>query len=306
MKITTGTKRAPAKLLLYGVEGVGKTTLAASAPFPLFIDLEGGSNHLDVARVECRDWATFQEVLAHAEQGIGTHCTLVLDTFDWLERAIVEYMLKRDNKSSVEEYGFGKGYKLLEEEENKLLARLDRLRDLGWNIVILAHSKVVKFEEPGGEAYDRHELKCEKRGSALIKEWADAVIFANFHTDVIKKDGKAKAVGGTERVMYTTRTAAYDAKNRAGLGSPLSMDPGHLAGLYVTPAGKSVAPLAWDSASIQKIVKDLDQEQVLAFLVAKKLLSATSTINDAPVSTLEMIVAHPDRFVAGVKSHSAA
>ncbi len=71
-------------------------------------------------------------------------------------------------------------------------------------------------------AYDRWELKLNKKTTkqtaSIVKEWADAVLFANYKTIVMTtKEGKKKAQGGQQRVLYTEHAATWDAKNRWGL-----------------------------------------------------------------------------------------
>ena len=57
----------------------------------------------------------------------------------------------------------------------------------------------------------------------LTHKWADMVLFANFFVDTVKDGSRVKGIGGQERYLYTERHAAYDAKNRHGLPSEISM-----------------------------------------------------------------------------------
>lgn len=223
LNITRGKKSRPQKIAFYGPEGVGKTTLASQLPSPLFLDCEGGTDHLDVARVEIRTIQDFREACVFLMREPHDFKSVVIDTADWLAERDVEEMLKEDDKKSVEDYGFGKGYKKAEERFHDLLTLLDRVRKAGLHVVLLAHSKVIKFEEPDKSgSYDRYELKLEKKIAPLLKEWCDALLFINFETRIVEREkgnqeGKKRAIGGKKRLLHCERGAAYDAKNRHGM-----------------------------------------------------------------------------------------
>ena len=108
LNITRGVIQRPQKVVIYGPEGIGKTSLASKFPAPLFIDTEGGSAHLDVARIECRQsWQELIEtVKAVAEQDVCK--TLIIDTADWAEQLAVEHLCKKYNQPSIESFGYGK------------------------------------------------------------------------------------------------------------------------------------------------------------------------------------------------------
>lgn len=223
LKITRGKKSRPQKVVIYGPEGVGKSTLASQFPKPLFADCEGGTDHIDLARVEIGSIADFRETCLYLirdnSEGFQSFIT---DTADWLAARDVEEMLAEDERGSVEDYGYGKGYKKAEERFLEILALLDRVRRAGVHVVLLAHSKVAKFEEPDKSgSYDRYELKLEKKIAPLLKEWCDALLFLNFETRLVERtkgqEGKKRAVGGTKRLLFCEHEAAFDAKNRHGM-----------------------------------------------------------------------------------------
>lgn len=223
MNITRGKIRKAQKVVIYGSEGIGKSTFASQFPDPLFIDTEGSTNHLDVARM---DSPSSWEMLAQQIKWVYENkpCkTLVIDTADWAEKLCSAYVVATRGQGSIksiEEFGYGKGYTFLEEEFVKMLHKLQELVDAGINVVITAHAIMRKFEQPDEMgAYDRWELKLHnKRVAPLIKEWADMILFANYKTLVVKdsKTGKSKGQGG-HRVMYTTHSPVWDAKNRHDL-----------------------------------------------------------------------------------------
>ena len=226
MQINSGKLSRTQKCVFYGCEGVGKSTFAAKFPKPLFADLEGGTAHLDVPRIaDLNTWETLlsciDELIAD-KQGFET---FVLDTADWAERMCSAYLCKKYKKTGIEDFGYGKGYQYLAEEFAGMLAKLTALQNSGMHIVVLAHSTIRKLELPEENGtYDHYELKCSKTVSPLIKEWSDGLLFANYRTYIqASANGKGKAVGGKERVLYTEHTAFCDAKNRWGLTGVLPL-----------------------------------------------------------------------------------
>lgn len=212
MRIKNGKITRAQKCVMYGCEGIGKTTFASKFPKPLFIDLEGGSAHLDVDRVEDVDtWDGLLGVIGELIENRQGFETFVLDTADWAERLCVNHICAKYKKLGIEDFGYGKGYQYLGEEYAKMLLKLTELQNLGMHILVLAHSTIKKLELPEETgSYDHYELKCTKTVSPLLKEWSDALLFLNFRTIVqTSTDGKSKAVGGAkESSIRRTRRSA--------------------------------------------------------------------------------------------------
>lgn len=228
--IISGVQRTAIKTLIYGPEGIGKSTLAAMWPNPIFIDLEGGTNQLPVVRLETpSSWSMLRAELTAIKNREIPCSTVVIDTMDAAERMCAEYIMARDGKKSIEEWGYGKGYTILQEEFGRLLDYLTDTAASGINVVVLGHSTMRKFERPDESgAYDRFELKLTKQVSPMVKEWADMVLFCDYKTYVeTNKSGKAKATGGA-RVIRTTHAPTWDAKNRFGLPDELPLKLGEM------------------------------------------------------------------------------
>ena len=226
-EISRGVQQKPVKACVYGTEGVGKTTFASAWPDAVFIDVEDGSGHYDVARLPrpTEWWGLLAEVEAAA--GMDEVGTLVIDTVDAAEALCTAHVLTVKKWKGIEDAGYGKGYTYLAEEFAKLLDALDKVADAGKNVVLLAHAQIRKFEQPDEMgAYDRWELKLQKKCAPLVKEWCDLLLFANYKTDVmVSADGsKMKATGGKKRMMYAAHAATYDAKNRLGLPDEMPFD----------------------------------------------------------------------------------
>lgn len=225
MKITTGKKKTPQKVVIYGPEGIGKTTFASKFPNPLFIDTEDGSGHVDVMRFEemPKSWDLLMQQVEYVLQNGDSCKTIVIDTADWSETLCKEKLCSKNKWSSIAEPGYGAGYVELEKEFGKLLNLCTQINKKGHHVVIIAHSQMRKFEQPDQTgSYDRYELKLEKKTAALLKEWADALIFLNYQTFITNKNksGSGKATGG-KRVMYLNHLPVLDAKNRWGLSEEM-------------------------------------------------------------------------------------
>jgi len=227
MNITKGKKTIPYKVVIYGPEGIGKSTMASQFPAPVYIDTEGSTARMDVERFDTPN--TLDDVLSDLDQLYKEdhgYKTLVIDTMDKLELMINDKVCQEQNVTGIEAIGYGKGYTFASEKVNKLLAKLDALRmSKGMNIVIICHGQMRKFEQPDEMgAYDRWELKLSKKVAPMIKEWADMVLFANYKTYVIKTETGSKKAQGGKRVMYTTHNPAWDAKNRDSLPEMMDFD----------------------------------------------------------------------------------
>ena len=234
-EITGGKIPHARKVLVYGPEGVGKSTFASRFPQPLFIDTEGSTRNLDVMRLPTpTSWPMLLDEVATVAQERPCQ-TLVIDTADWAERMCARDLCMMKGWQGIEDAGWGKGYTYLAERFGQLLNLLEDVVRTGIHVVVTAHAKINKFEQPDEMGtYDRWELKLEKKTAPMLKEWADMILFANYKTIVVKdSNGKAKGQGGHQRVMYTTHTAAWDAKNRDDLPDMLSFDYNQIAHLFV-------------------------------------------------------------------------
>ena len=230
LRISNGLINRPQKVVIYGPEGIGKSTLAADFPGALIADTEGGTAHMNVCRV---DWgSTWDDLLKTVEEvasSKGVCETFVLDTADWAEQLCVQHVLESHPingkpAKGIEDYGYGKGYTYVAEEFAKLLAGLNKVIANGINVVVTAHAKMRKFEQPDEiGAYDRWEMKLSKQAMPLLKEWADMILFCNYQTHVVTTENKNKKAQGGKRVMYTTHHPCWDAKNRHGLPDKLDM-----------------------------------------------------------------------------------
>lgn len=240
MQVISGKVHKAKKVVLYGPEGIGKSTLAAKFPRPVFIDTEGSTTEMEVDRLpKPSSWEMLKQQVAWVKQQGTRFGTLVVDTIDWAELLCNESVCADHQKKGIEDFGYGKGYVYSEEEFGRFLNLLTDVIESGINVVLNAHSQIVKFEQPDEMgAYDRYQLKLGKktgsRTAALVKEWADMVLFINYKTFSVATDSgsnKHKGQGGV-RTVYATHHPAWDAKNRHGLPDEFPLDYAHIAHIF--------------------------------------------------------------------------
>ena len=239
MNIITGKLPAAKRVVIYGAEGIGKSTLASQCPDPLFIDTEGSTTHMDVKRFEApTSWQMLLDQVQYVINNPTVCRTLVLDTADWAEQMEITDLCRKKGWDGLEGAGYGKGYQYSAEEFGKLLNKLTEVVNKGVNVVVTAHATLRKVELPEElGAYDHWEMKTSKKVAPMIKEWADVVLFCNYQVNVVNTDGKGtmkgknKAQGG-RRVIHTTHTPFWDAKNRFGMPEELPLEYASIAPLF--------------------------------------------------------------------------
>lgn len=222
-KFTKGKTLNAPKVVVYGVEGIGKSTFASKFPNPFFVDIEDRTRHLDVVRFVP---TSFSEVIDFLDDIVDNYkhvCdyagysikTLVIDTVDWLQKLATEYVCLINGLKSIEAMGYGKGWVLVAENMLKITRKLDNVNKLGLNVVCVCHSTSRKFEDAVYSTCDRYTLKLlagDKISVAdMFKEWCDCLFFMNYL--FIQNEDKQEA----KRVIFTEHTISFDAKNSFGL-----------------------------------------------------------------------------------------
>ncbi len=229
-QIQSGPKLAPRRVMLYGTHGIGKSTFASCAPNPIFIQTEDG-----LGEIECDKFpltTSFDEAMTalselYAEQ--HPYRTVVVDSLDWLERLIWEQVCNTRNVESIEDIGYAKGYTFALNHWRDFLEGLTALRrDKEMTVILLAHAKIERFENPETESYDRYTPRLHKLASAVVQEWCDEVLFATYkvHTKQTEEGfnkKRAQGIGSGERIVRTTERPAHVAKNRLDLPDELPL-----------------------------------------------------------------------------------
>ena len=250
LKIVTGKVSRAQRVGLYGPEGIGKSSLAAQFEKPLFLDLESGTDQLDVRRVSgIASWeellSTVREVCREPEV-----CrSLVVDTADRAEQLCIAHICQKFKQPGLESFGYGRGYTFLAEEWGRLLSALDEVIARGIHVILIAHARQRKIELPDQTgSFDHWEMKLSKQVAPLVKEWVDMLLFLNFQTYVITTETNSRKATGGARRMFTSHSPTFDAKNRHNLPEVMDLDYAGIANVF-SEAGSAVAPVPSASPS---------------------------------------------------------
>lgn len=242
--ITTKGSGLPNRYVLHAPEKWGKSSFGAQAPKPVFVQSKGetGLDPLISAGLiketahfpESQSWDEFLAYIRALRDEDHEYKTLVIDTINGAERLCHEFVCERDFENNWSDKGFAsyqKGPEVALSEWRVLLALLDEIRtQKRMTVFALCHTKVGKYQNPHGPDYDRFLPDMDRRTWALTAKWTDVILFGNFEDTVTavrenKKTGeqKGKGVGGNVRLVYTEKSAAYDAGNRIGLPPEIEM-----------------------------------------------------------------------------------
>ncbi len=211
----------PPRIMLHAVHGIGKTSLAAGMPAPVFLQTEDGLGMIDAQTFGLlRSFTEVMEALGSLYNEPHDFKTVVLDSVDWLEPLVWAETCRANNWANIEQPGYGKGYAAAVDTWRMVLEGFNALRDeRGMAIMLIAHTAPVRFDSPESEAYDRYQPKLQKAASALLQEHVDCVWFLNYRVSILKDNKKdpasrSRGVGGGQRVLYTTERPSHLAKNR--------------------------------------------------------------------------------------------
>jgi hypothetical protein len=229
--LRTTSAGKPARMVVYGSHGVGKSSFAAQADKPVFIQTEEGLDALTVTRFPlATSYGEVMEALECLCVDKHDYATVVIDSADWLEKLIFKQVAANNKVNSIDEIGFGKGFGFAVDLWHYILEKLEELRNVkNMGVILLAHSQVKTFHDPLNDSYDRYILDLHKGGASLISEWCDLLMFANYRVNTVKSDvgfnqKKTRAVGAGERVLHTQERPGWVAKSRWALPESMKLD----------------------------------------------------------------------------------
>ena len=235
-RIQRGRQAMPPRVLLYGTEGIGKSTFGSQAPKPIFVQVEDGVDEIDCDKFPLA--ANYDDVLtALGELRNQQHDyeSVVIDSLDWLERLVWDKLCAENGVNSIEKVdgGYSKGYTHALTYWREIIDQLNVLRNgRGMVVLLIAHSKVERFEDPESSPYDRYSPRLHKHAAALISEWCDAVLFATRKMRTQSEDAGfnrkrtiAHAIGkdGGERILRCVGGPSCVAKNRYSITEELPL-----------------------------------------------------------------------------------
>jgi AAA domain-containing protein len=313
------------KIVLYGPEAVGKSTLAAKFPNPFFIDTEDGSLRIDTRRIRAGDGETFYSAIRALAKAEQAPCeTLVIDTIDAVEVYVRDRVLRVHQLKTIEGAAYGSGWALFRQEFNRLLAEFDKFIQRGIHVVVVSHATTKHFQSPLNDVpYDRFELNLYQPNAQKLKQWCDALLFMDWETRVVEnRSGKARGVGGKSRVLHTQHCAAFDAKSRVSLPEKLPAEFDALQPLFGATEKEVIEkqPAAAASASTSEVqdtappppvdvdlrdklndaIGDLDRDDVRHYL-ATKLQLRSGLLDELSANQITWIINNAEKFRANVR-----
>ena len=224
--IQKGKRQTPPRLLIYGIEGIGKSTLASNAPKPIFLSTEDGLDRIDCNSFPlCRTFDEMMSYLKALKDEKHDYQTLVIDSLDWAEKLVFAHVCKQFGAKNIEKAdgGYARGYEHALTYWDQMIDTMRPLREeKGMIIILLAHAKVEKHNDPESAEFDRFSPKLHKKANALWCEWCDAILLAT------REFGAAKGEkSGGKRILRCIPSATCNAKNRYNLPEimPLEWEP---------------------------------------------------------------------------------
>lgn len=234
--VVAGARRDPKLFWFYGDEGIGKSSLAADAPSPIFLDIEGRTRHLHVIRYPFRpvegDEGTVARTLTEVEDALDDlvvnakqygYKTVVLDGVAALEQLIFDRIVEeararghrnKEGKEieNIEDFGYSSGQKIAVQMWRVLVRRLDDVRfKAGMHVILLGHAVVAKYKSPTAEDFDVYRPRLDEKAAGVLLEKCDVVGFVTYDDSVRKIGRKAIGVSGN-RIIHLQRKTTWAAK----------------------------------------------------------------------------------------------
>lgn len=242
--VRTSAPKLPSRTFLYAREKWGKSSMFAHAKDAIFfmtrgetglVELISGGRvpetaHFEYAEKTPPTWATLRQAVRELIAQEHPYKLLVLDTCNGAEVLCEEHVRKAEFGGSVAKFNsYGKGWNSCRVEWGEFLTDLDRLRSgRGMGVVLLAHTKVKRYEDPTTEdGYERFVPACNDKIWELTHKWADIICFGHFEAITFETDsGKTRARAQQRRVLCFDQSPQYDAGNRYGITGKIDVSGG--------------------------------------------------------------------------------
>jgi hypothetical protein len=296
LEIRSTLREAPIRAVIYGADGVGKSTLCAGAPGAVFIASEDGLDNIDARQVNPPE--SWPQIIEYVDAlSNDDRCgTIVIDSLDWSEQMLWSWLVatKTDEKGrkvkDIEGYGYGKGYIAAASEWRILIAALQRAGQRGKNVLMTAHAHRKGVKNPTGEDFEQMQIKLQERAAGLIREWVHIVAFAELDiATVTDKDdgGRTKGVFTGKRILRTQPSAGYQGKSRLTLPSKIPLDWHAFAAAIKAGRPPSIGDLAGQLKELLESASDPSiSDRCFKFLDARGRTSAAYTDAIANVQRL--------------------
>lgn len=229
-------KDRPVIATFCGDAGMGKTSLAATFPNPIFIRAEDGLQAIpsdqrpDAFPLLDKEEQLWEQLTALIKEE-HDYKTLVIDSVTALERLFVTHVIESDPKKprSINQAlgGYGAGLAAvaaMHQRVRKACGILNERR--GMHVVFLAHADTETIELPDEDAYTRYSLRLGKKSVAPYVDDSDIVGFLKLETFTTGDGERKKAISDGTRIMICHATAANVSKNRFGITEPLTVVQG--------------------------------------------------------------------------------
>jgi hypothetical protein len=262
--IYEATPSLPPRMLIYGPEGVGKTTLAGKFPKAVFVQTEDGvpaGLRLPTFGL-LSSYADVRDALAALGNEPHDYQTVVVDSLDKLEGLVWADACETNHWTSIEAPGYGKGYIVVDKWWRDFLAALDWLRrERGLTIVLLAHSAVETVNDPRAPAYTSYQLRLHKRARGLVQDEMDAILFLAPDVHVTSEEvgfnkKRNRADGGATRWLHCEGRPAFVAKSRFELPPKILCPRDFDVAKGLAPIFPGVAPGSAEARSSSELKKD--------------------------------------------------
>lgn len=217
--ITRGRTLDAPRIILYGMEGIGKSTFAANFPSPIFIQTEDGLGMIDCAKFPlAKSFDEVFQILVALETEPNEFKTIVIDSLDWLERLIWDKVAQDSKVNNIEQIGFGKGYTMALTFWRIVLDHLEALHKQGKIILLLAHAVAEDYSDPEVNSLKRFTPRLHKTARSLLAEYVDVILLAT------RAFGAAKGDQNNPRIVRTEASPYQVAKSRFAIPAELPLD----------------------------------------------------------------------------------